>query len=111
MRSEALDKAMYELEKAMNVGNSTFRQFSESLRKDDIDEAYVLLDELISSFARIAGMRWEFIAALYDEEKMKKLERAEKQISAYGRATAVFVREDVDRMINNLKKTQEEAEK
>lgn len=88
MRSEALGQAMYELEKAMNVGNSAFRQFSESLHKDDIDEAYVLLDELMSAFAGIARMRIDLLAALYDEEKIRLVDP-----------------------INNLKKAQERNEK
>lgn len=100
MRSKALDKAMYELEKAMNVGNGAFRQFSESLRKDDIDEAYVLLDELISSFARITGMRWEFIAALYDEEKMKLAHRSRIRKKICGDAPCIYIPADLDRLIN-----------
>ena len=111
MKSAALKQAMYEFERVMNKGNERFREFSESLHNDDIDEAYVLLDELISSFARIARMRMDLLAAIYDEEKMKLEERAEMQISICGRAPAIWVREDVDRLINNLKKTQEEAER
>jgi len=75
MRSKALGQAMYELERGMNEGNASFRQFSESLHNNNIDEAYVLLDELISSFARIARMRMDLLAGLYDEEKIRLNER------------------------------------
>lgn len=111
MRSLCLSQSMGQFEEWINKSNERFRQLSELLHNDDIDQALISIDATLLPFFMIGNLRMDLISGLEYEKKMKLIEHAEMQQSIYGHAPGVFIHEDVDRMINNLKKTQEEAEK
>lgn len=108
MRSPYLSQSMDQLENWINKSNERFRQLSESLHNDDIDQALISIDAVLLPFVMIGNLRMDLIWGLEHEKKMKLIEHAEMQISISGRAPAICVREDADRLINNLKKAQEE---
>jgi len=109
MRNAQLNYSLDMLEGFIKKGNESFSQLNEALRNDDMDQAYVLLDELMSAYAKIATMRSDLLVGFYHEEKMKLQSRATMQQNVCGCAPAVYVREDIERRIN--KKSKEGAEK